>query len=191
MLELEKTPHRNQIISFLLSLGFVFTACMVFLVWSFGIIYIILAIGTGLMVTCGLALIEWRRKNSTLFIYNFWNRLSGLYIRLMNYWLLAVCLRLIFTAVGLAGSDRRFNFPGNKASMWQPRNTVDRDHIGLQYNRYYKRSSRSENWIMDYLNWSSASGNRWQIFLMPFLLLLKIHAPDNQVQSESNNYTLY
>lgn len=191
MLDLDKTPHRNKIVSFILSLGLVITACMVLLVWSFGFIYIILSAGSGLMVTLALALMEWRRKNSTLFIYNFWNRLTGIYLRLLNYWLLAICLRFIFTAVGLAGSDRRFDSSGKKASLWQPRHTVERDHIGLQYNRYYKCSSRSENWIRDYLNWSIASGNGWQIFLLPFLLLLKFHTPDTRVQSESNNYTLY
>lgn len=191
MLELEKTPNRNQLLSYLLSLGLFITACMILITWNLGFIYIILAISTGLILTLGIALLEWWKKNSTLFIYNFWNRVAGYYLKLINYLLLAVCLRFIFTAVGLAGSDSRFVTLEDNESMWKSRKTVERDYIDLQYNRFYKRNKRADNWIIDYINWSLSSENKWQIILLPFLMLLSIHKSEAGDQSVTSNYTLF
>lgn len=191
MLELEKTPNRNQLLSFLLSLGLFITACMILITWNLGFIYIIQAISTGLILTLGIALLEWWKNNSTLFIYNFWNRVAGYYLKLINYLLLAVCLRFIFTAVGLAGSDRNFVSFEDNESMWKSRKTVERDYIDLQYNRFYKRSKRPDNWIINYINWSLSSENKWQIILLPFLMLLSIHISEAGDQSVTSNYTLF
>lgn len=191
MLAMEKSPNRNHKISLILALGILTTAIVILIVWNHGMFPILIAAAIIMIFTLGLAALEWVRKDSTLPLYNFWHWLTAKYISLINYWLLAICIRFIFTTVGLSGADSRFIPTKNNNSKWKKRQTLDNSITRLQYNRPYKEGAQLGNWFIHYVNWSLRTENKWKFFLSPFLLLLKIHESGPEVKTSSDNYTLY
>jgi len=191
MLELERPPNRKSKISFLLSFGITITLCLILITWAQGFFYVLLSSGAGLMLTFALVLIELIRKDSTLPLYEFWNWLTGKYLQFINYWILAVCIRFIFSAVGLAGADKRFSASKGNCTMWKSRQTLASDVTRIQYNRNYKGGNLSGRWFSNYTKWSLATKEKWKLFLLPFLLFLKLHETGKSIESTTDNYTLY
>jgi hypothetical protein len=107
------------------------------------------------------------------------NAVSGIILR--------ICLFLIFTATGRAGTRLKFRADGT--SMWIDRDTGT-DHTttvpfaGLG-------GATPNGWIRNYLRWAVHSNNAWAIFLIPFFCMLRMVSTEEPTSSGENIYTLF
>jgi hypothetical protein len=100
--------------------------------------------------------------------------------------ILRICLFLIFTATGRAGSRLKFRADG--ATMWITRDTGT-DHTTTL--PFAGRGSTPNGWIRNYLRWAFHSNNAWAIFLIPFFCMLRMVSTEEPTTSGGNIYTLF
>lgn len=190
MLMLTNSPERLHRLSLLVSFGITITLLAAIVTWLLRgpVAVVTLAI---LLITILLVVVEFVRRNSTIQLYNFCNVLLKHYSLFLQKWINNVCFYVIITSIGAFGKDRHFNEPGQGASMWHIRFTLHKDTYNGQYNKSSTGKTGTGSWIGNYVRWSLSTKNVWMIFLLPFLILLKIHKVEEEKKFPTNIYTLY
>ncbi len=119
-----------------------------------------------------------------LFILRIWSKISVKISRMARRYVLTVLYYIVLPIIGLAGSRMTLKKP-NGNTMWHDWNEKNSPDL---------TSKQSEkNWLLTYLSWSFSSKNFWAVFLLPFILILKIaEEPSDRPTPESFlMYTLY
>jgi hypothetical protein len=121
-------------------------------------------------------------------LYHAWNnRIIRPLSNVVSSMILRICLFLIFTATGRAGSRLKFRADG--ASMWIDRDT-EKDHTTtLPFAGH--RGAAPNGWMRNYLRWAVHSNNAWAIFLIPFFCMLRMVSIEEPTSSGENIYTLF
>lgn len=191
MMTLTNFPDRLQVFSFLLSFGILVTTLGSSIGWYFnGPVYLIVI--AGILVTIIFVLLEMTRRKSTIRLYTFWNSLTKQYSFLLHWWVITVCFYIIFISVKMAGKDARFDQKSNeRKSFWRARSTLDKNTYHSQYSENYSSNNIAKKWTSSFVRWSVATRNKWSLFLLPFLFLLKIHKVEEEKEFPANIYTLY
>lgn len=117
-------------------------------------------------------------------LYHAWNnRIVSPLSNFGSALVLRICLFVVFTATGRAGS--RLRLRGVPGSMWQP-------HDSLPNNGSPRpQSSRPRGWIRNYLKWAIQSRNGWAVFLIPFFCFLRMVSTEEERAAAGNIYTLF
>lgn len=120
-------------------------------------------------------------------IYHAWNnRIIRPLGNVVSDIILRICLFLIFTATGRAGSRLKFRADG--ATMWVARDSGTDHTTTLPFAGH---GSAPNGWMRNYLRWAFHSNNAWAIFLIPFFCMLRMVSTEESTTSGGNIYTLF
>jgi hypothetical protein len=101
-------------------------------------------------------------------------------------YLLRLCFFVVFVAAGRAGS--RMILASGGPGGWTPRQLVaDRE----AFSRDLAGSAAPGGWMRSYVRWAARSGNAWSISLVPFLLLIRLLAAEQESVATPGIYTLF
>jgi len=166
--------------------------CLVFAgIGLIGAVIVALA-GAPLVAILGIAIsaafvVAAVRADGSYRVYSAYNRITGLYARLMR----AVAQIACFVIVGsarLTGTSLVVALP-DTGSMWTPKSSLPRD---AYVNPYALSSGPSgRGWIRGYLRWARDTHNLWAVSLLPFLVVLRTaqQSADHSIRGEI--YALY
>jgi hypothetical protein len=101
-------------------------------------------------------------------------------------YLLRLCFFIVFVAAGRAGSRMVLTTGG--AGGWKTRQVAaERGGSWLDA----AASAPPGSWTRSYIRWAVGSGNAWSISLLPFLLLVRLLAAEEESAATANIYTLF
>jgi hypothetical protein len=190
MMSLTKRMARRDVTGFLVTTGILFFVIGMILLWTlFGSWPpAILASGVGglLYVVSGL---YWQPLS--IFAYRAWNRVANRVASFVRWWVSSIAFHVVVRVVGQASGSKSPNARHETRSFWEQRGTLTADSYVGQYNRAYRGGGRGGRWVGDYWRWCLGSGNGWLIFLLPFLLVLRIASGERESEVPENVYTLY
>jgi hypothetical protein len=167
--------------SFWLIISFVFASTVSLAGWAFHLPFPWTAGAVLFLLVASLVLV---REKLVRRLYHAWN--NRIVTPLSNFasaLVLRICLLVVFTATGRAGS--RLRLRGVAGSMWQPHDS------GPSNGRAQTQSSRPRGWIRNYLQWAIRSRNGWAVFLIPFFCLLRMVSTEEERAAAGNIYTLF
>lgn len=127
---------------------------------------------------------RWHVRMSIHGISRVWTKIS---LRLSGYirnYVLRVLHNVVFPIIGLAGTEMVLEKPDTK-TMW---------HAWTEKNLPELISKQSgKNWVFNYVRRSVESKNSRAMFLLPFIIVLKITAPPKESPSPESSlmYTLF
>lgn len=123
-------------------------------------------------------------------LYEAWNRLARLFVRIARLALMGVCFYIVLGTVGRAGSRLALRRPNPDQSLWTSRTTLLPESYIHQYSIPQEGTS-PKGWIGSYFSWVRHSGNLWALFLLPFLALLWTVESRKERSSTPDIYTLF
>jgi hypothetical protein len=145
-------------------------------------------IAAGLIFGIVLAGLGYVSHPMVVHIYEIWARLSRNLSRFLNNAIMAVGYFTIFLLLRFTGSHLDRSVPTMAGSKWV-RKTAESEPKYLQPVVFGDVSKKS--WMKSYLRWAWQSGNLWAVFLLPYLILLKIFRSEGESHLASNIYTLF
>lgn len=121
------------------------------------------------------------RPRATRHVYRAWNIAARAYAAVARAIILRGCFHLVFGAIGLAGS-RLDTGREARESMWIERPALA--EIGPD-------GPAGHGWILGFVRWAGRSSNVWAVCLVPFLVLIRVFAPDGGGEPPASMYTLF
>jgi hypothetical protein len=123
-------------------------------------------------------------------LYHAWNnRIIRPLSNVVSVIILRVCLLIIFTVTGRAGS--RLAIAGRSNSMWISRSDETNYTSLFPFVGGAGEVNVPNGWIGNYVRWAARSHNMWAIFLIPFFCLLRLVSTEEPSTSGGNIYTLF
>jgi hypothetical protein len=184
-LSLPANDNRNVLRSFWLIISLCFAVALSLGAWL---------VRFPLPWVCGLAglvafgSLVFVRETTVRRLYHAWNNrilipmgnvVSGLILR--------VCLFVIFSVIGRAGSSLQLK---GETSMWKERDPLSTLTGLLPFSERHQSSS-PRGWVRTYLKWAVQSGNLWAVSLIPFFCFLKMVSTEQERADRGNIYTLF
>jgi hypothetical protein len=123
--------------------------------------------------------------------YRAWNKIARLLSEMGRFWILSVCYYTFFFPVGSLGSQLKLAPPLPNESFWVPREGPDVEpqfqSATIAPENFFERE-----WTAAYVSSCREPGRLWALFLLPFLLLLRVfEIEDSKSSVPANIYTLY
>lgn len=127
---------------------------------------------------------RWHLRMCKHFILRVWSKISVKISRLTKRYVLTILYYVVLPIIALSGHRVSLEKP-LRESEWH--NWSENNELKL----IFKQSGK--NWVFNYMSWAFRSKNVWAVFLLPFILILKItEEPSGGPPPESLlMYTLY
>ena len=119
-----------------------------------------------------------------------WMRSVDLYCRVTRLAVKAICFFVVFVLVGRTKSSLLLARPVGGGSVWHKRDTLTASTYPYESENITEKVGPL-TWRSAYMSWCHASGNRWAVLLLPYLLLLDLLEPEQERALPANIYTLF
>jgi hypothetical protein len=139
------------------------------------------------IVISALFLIAAVRADGSYRLYHLYNRITGVYARLMRAIAQLACFAIVGSA-RLTGTSLVIALPGS-GSMWTPKHSLPRDAYVNPYALSGGASGRG--WIRGYVRWARRTHNLWALALLPFLVVLRTSQASADLSIRGDIYALY
>lgn len=191
MIVLPEKPGIQKKAGFLFSFGILaaVTACLVswFLTGRF-----LLTAFLGAGFTALLLSIEFLWPDTLSPVYRGWNRMAKIYAGFMHRWVAFLSFYLVLSVVGRFGKKEPFvRQEESKTSNWYPKTTLGKDTYASQSTGRATRRNRKSSWMGSFIRSDMLAENKWLIFLLPHLFLLRVSKVKSEQKSQEDIYTLY
>lgn len=110
-------------------------------------------------------IIQGRSLNTTIMhlISKLWSKIARRVRKLARRYVLLVIRYIVLPIIGLAGS---------KIVLKKPSASSLRSAWDTESGQALISKQSGKNWVRQYLSWTFQKGNRWAVFLLPFILIL-------------------
>lgn len=185
-LTVPEEDRRIVLRSFWLLISLIFAALTSIGAWIIGVPWWI----AGILVFVVAGSLAFNREHVVRRLYHAWNnRIIRPLSDIVTAILLRLCLFLIFTATGRAGS--RVQLTSLAGTMWTARGSNVNRTSNLPFVSSNGTAPTSRGWLRGYLRWAFQSHNAWAVSLIPFLFMLRMVATEEPTSSGANIYTLF
>ena len=196
MIALPAKPDKPDRMSFLISFGILLTLAISLTAWLLtGLI--LPAVIAGIAVTAGLATTEWIRPRLHSPLYSVWNRAAHIYAGILHGWVSRLCFYLVFTLSGRFGKHDAFKphrigkSQETGGSTWSSKQTLEKQTYSSQSDKKTRRKDQNHSWTGNFIHSNAVSRNKWLVFLLPHLVLLRISSVKKEQKKQEDIYTLY
>jgi hypothetical protein len=190
MISLTKKMARRDVTGFLVATGIVSFVLGLIVLWALLESWpvAVLASGVGALSFVGAGLYS---EAFSIVAYRRWNQVAKRVASLVRWWVSSVAFHVIVRVAGRSSGITSQRALAAGRSFWRERSTLPAEAYAGQYNRVYRGDAEGGGWAVDYLRWCFASGNGWLVFLLPFLLVLRVVSGERVSELPENVYTLY